>query len=64
MVTDFNKYGFAGVKLNGKWGVIEQANNQIIQEPTYELDWEQPSFIGKYYRINDWYGEARYSDAM
>ena len=62
MVTDFNEYGFAGIKLDGKWGVIEQANHQIIQEPIYELEWVQPIFIGKYYRIRDWYGDIRYSD--
>lgn len=62
MVTDFNKYGYAGVKLNGKWGVIEQATHQIIQEPVYELNWVQPNFIGKYYRVRSWYGDAKYSD--
>ncbi len=62
MVTDFNKYGYAGVKLDGKWGIIEQASHQIIQEPIYELEWVQPTFIGKYYRINSWHGDARYSD--
>lgn len=62
MVTDFNEYGYAGIKLDGKWGVIEQTNHQIIQEPIYELDWVQPSFINKYYRIRSWHGDARYSD--
>ena len=62
MVTDFNEYGFAGIKKDGKWGVIEQANHQIIQEPVYELEWIQPNFIGKYYRIRSWHGAARYSD--
>lgn len=61
MVTDFNEYGFAGVQKNGKWGVINQGG-QIIQEPTYELTWLQPTFLGKYYRINAWYGDARYSN--
>ncbi len=64
MVTDFNKYGFAGVKLDGKWGVIEQTSRQIVQEPIYELEWIQPTFIGKYYRINAWHGDARYSDEL
>lgn len=62
MVTDFNEYGYAGIKLDGKWGVIEQTNHQIIQEPIYEIDWVQPSFINKYYRIRSWHGDARYSD--
>lgn len=62
MVTDFNKYGFAGVKLDGKWGVIEQTTHEVIQEPTYELNWVQPNFIGKYYRVDSWHGNSRYSD--
>lgn len=62
MVTDFNKYGFAGVKLDGKWGVIEQTTHEVIQEPIYELNWVQPNFIGKYYRADSWHGNSRYSD--
>lgn len=62
MVTDFNKYGFAGVKLDGKWGVIEQTTHEVIQEPIYELNWVQPNFIGKYYRVDSWHGNSRYSD--
>lgn len=64
MVTDFNEYGYAGIKLNGMWGVIEQSSHQIIQEPTYELEWIQPNFIGKYYRVRAWNGDARYSDDL
>lgn len=64
MVTDFNQYGFAGVKLNGKWGVIEQTSHEVIQEPVYELDWIQPSFLGKYYQVRTWHGNARYSDEL
>ena len=64
MVTDFNKYGYAGIKIDGKWGVIEQTSRQIIQEPVYELEWVQPTFIGKYYRVRAWYGDARYSDDL
>ncbi len=60
MITDFNEYGFAGIKDDGKWGVINQ-NGEVVQEPTYELDWYQPSFLGKYYKVNAWYTEARYS---
>lgn len=60
MVTDFNQFGFAGIKQDGKWGVINR-DGIIVQEPIYELNWVQPSFLGKYYLINTWYGEARYS---
>ena len=61
MVTDFNEYGFAGIRKDGKWGVINQ-EGIVIQEPIYILDWIQPTFLGKYYQINAWYGDARYSN--
>ncbi|MBR1802994.1 MAG: WG repeat-containing protein [Clostridia bacterium] len=61
MVTDFNEYGYAGIQKDEKWGVIDSQGN-ILQEPIYELDWIQPTFLGKYYRIQSWYGDARYSD--
>ncbi len=60
MVTDFNEYGFAGIKVNGKWGIVN-TNGEVVKEPTYELDWYQPSFLGDYYKVNTWYTEARYS---
>lgn len=63
VVTDFNKYGFAGIKKDGKWGVIDQEGH-IVQEPIYELKWNMPEFIGKYYRVNAWYGDARFSDKI
>lgn len=63
VVTDFNKYGFAGIKKDGKWGVIDQEGH-IVQETIYELKWNMPEFIGKYYRVNAWYGDARFSDKV
>ncbi len=53
MVTDFNKYGFAGIKKkDGKWGSINQ-NGEVVQEPTYDLKKRNiPEFVGKYYRVN------------
>ena len=63
VVTDFNKYGFAGIKKDGKWGVIDQEGH-IVQEPIYELKWNMPEFIGKYYRVNALYGDARFSDKV
>ena len=63
LVTDFNKYGFAGIKKDGKWGTIN-TNGEIVQEPVYELKWSMPEFIGKYYRINAWYGDIRFSNQI
>ena len=64
MVTEFNEYGFAGIKKDGKWGVMRQSDHQIIQEPIYELEWTQPNFIGKYYRVRNLNGNERYSDEV
>lgn len=46
-VTEFNEFGFAGVHKDGKWGVINE-NGDIVLEPTYESDEISPVFIGKY----------------
>ena len=51
LVTGFNKYGFAGIKKDGKWGSINQ-NGEVVQEPTYDLKRNIPEFVGKYYRVN------------
>lgn len=58
MVTEFNKYGFAGIKEGNKWGIIKE-DGTIIVEPTYEISSNvEPEFIGKYYKIN--YGGVAY----
>lgn len=63
MVTELNEYGFAGIKKDGKWGVIDE-NGQVVQEPIYVLDEISPSFIGKYYKVDEWYGNAYYTDKV
>lgn len=63
LVTDFNKYGYAGIKKDGKWGIIN-LKGEIICEPQYTLNWEMPEFIGKYYRINAWYDDMRFTDEI
>lgn len=63
-VTEFNEYGFAGVKTGDKWGVID-SNGEEILEPTYSLDGLEItdiSFINKYYKAEDGYGEVYYTD--
>lgn len=63
-VTDFNEYGFAGVELAGKWGIID-ANGNTVVEPIYTIEQKntEPNFIGKYYRINDG-GNTYYTDLV
>ena len=63
MVTELNEYGFAGIKKDGKWGVIDE-DGQVVQEPIYELDEISPSFIGKYYKVDEWYGNVYYTDEV
>ena len=63
MVTEFNKHGFAGVKKDDKWGVIDLSGN-IVQEPIYELEWSNPEFIGKFYKQTEWYGDSYFTDEV
>lgn len=59
-VTEINKYGFAGIKQNGKWGVIN-SQGQVIVEPIYELNSNEPTFIGEYYQVIYGNGEIYYT---
>ena len=50
MVTEFNEYGYAGIKSKNKWGSINE-NGDVIKEPTYEVESNIiPSFIKEYYQ--------------
>lgn len=62
-VTDFNEYGFAGIKQNGKWGAINE-DGEIIVEPKYEFnsDYIEIEFINKYYKNQYGFGEIYYTD--
>ena len=59
-VTEVNNYGFAGIKKNGKWGVID-SDGKIIVEPNYELNDNEPTFIGEYYQVAYGNGEIYYT---
>lgn len=49
-VTELNKYGYAGIKQNGLWGVIN-AQGKIVLQPTYNLDNNTIiDFIGKWHK--------------
>ena len=48
-----NKYGFAAVKINGKWGSIGEDGKYVI-EPKYNLDNNlEIDFIGKWHLGED-----------
>ena len=59
-----NEYGFAGIKQNGKWGVIDKSGN-IIVEPIYLIEQKntEPKFLGKYYEIN-YNGDTYYTNEV
>ena len=60
MVTEFNEYGYAGIKSKNKWGSI---NENGIKEPTYEVESNIiPSFIKEYYQVDLGYGEPYYTN--
>jgi hypothetical protein len=60
---EFNQYGFAAVKKDGKWGAINEQGQEVIA-PTYEFKEQiEPSFIGRYYRVTYGFGEFYYTDA-
>ena len=63
MVTEFNDYGYAGIYNAGKWGVIDE-NGSIVIAPTYEVEYDEPEFIGKYIRMNFGYGYYYYTDKV
>ena len=64
MVTEVNEYGFAGIKLDNKWGVVDK-NGKVLVEPKYEkIDWLEPDFVSKYCKLNFGYGFEYYSDEI
>lgn len=59
---EFNQYGFATVKKDEKWGVINEQGQEVVA-PTYEIkDQKEPSFIATYYRVIYGVGESYYTD--
>ncbi len=64
-ITEFNEYGFAGIRQADKWGVIN-TSGEVVLEPTYKISDEsiEPDFMGKYYKVNYGYGEVYYTDKI
>lgn len=63
MVTELNSYGFAGIKQNGKWGVINK-DAVVIVEPSYIIEWQEPEFIGPYAKLNFGYELVYYTKQL
>lgn len=66
-VTEFNRFGYAGIKQNDKWGVIDDSG-KIICDPTYEFDEDEglvrPEFIGKFFKTYSENNEIYYTDEV
>ncbi len=60
IVTEFNQFGFAGVKKDDLWGVIDE-QGKIVVSPSYTITVTgNPSFAGEYYKVNLGYGIPYY----
>lgn len=60
--TEFNKYGFASVKIDGKWGAINEQGQEVVA-PKFEFKEQlEPSFIGQYYKVVYGFGEFYFTD--
>lgn len=59
---EFNEYGFAAIRKNGKWGAINEEGQEVVA-PIYEIqDEQEPFFIGMFYRVTYGFGEFYYTD--
>ena len=48
MATELDDFGFASIRKDDKWGVIDNKGN-IVVEPSYEIEkYYYPRFIGQY----------------
>lgn len=59
---EFNEYGFATIREDGKWGAINE-QGQEVAEPIYKIEnQKQPTFINRYYQVIYGFGEFYYTD--
>ena len=61
-VTEFNKYGFAAVEKDGKWGAIDKEGKEIVSTIYKFNENQEPFFIGKFYQVKYGFGEVYYTD--
>lgn len=63
-ITDFNRYGFAGIKKDNKWGVVS-SDGDIICECKFEFgENSKPELLGKYYKTFKENNEIYYTDVI
>lgn len=62
IVTEFNKYGYAGVKDNNRWGAVDKSGEEVAMTK-YKFDgFSEPSFIKDYYRVDSGYDIPYYTN--
>ncbi len=61
-VTEFNKYGFAGILKGEKWGIIKQ-DGKVLLEPEQSniTSIQEPEFIGEYHKMQFSSGKIYYT---
>lgn len=61
--TEFNRFGFAGVKKDGLWSIIDDSGKVISEEAfAFEDNGINPEFLGKYYKTHEENNEIYYTD--
>lgn len=64
-VTEFNRYGFAGVRKDDKWAIANEKGELITDMIFYFGEGSvKPEFLGKYYRTSRENGEIYYTNEI
>lgn len=64
-VTEFNNHGFAGVRKDDKWAVMNEQGKLITEAIFYFGEGNvKPEFLGKFYRNYRENGEVYYTDEI
>ena len=59
---EFNEYGFASVRKDGKWGAINDKGEEVAPLDYEIIDPNEPFFIGAYYKVTYGFGEIYYTN--
>lgn len=63
-ITELNEFGYLSIRKDDKWGAID-SNGNVVVEPIYTISgYKEPSFIGKYYRVEYGFNEAYYTSKI
>ena len=59
---EFNEYGYASIKKDGKWSAINEQGIEVAPISYQMDDQSEPFFIGSYYRVTYGFGEIYYTN--